>query len=253
MQPGMTAKIAAANADPLAPVGPPSLGRWRNRRAVTLILAGLLAYLAGMVALIPARMIVDENENFKVGGTIWNGEAVFASTMRAEWQFAPLTSLTHMGFAADWRLSGGGTDLAGSLIKRGAAMRFEQVSGQADAHLLSVLAPNLPINCSFVADVRIKVLQLGGGQQGGEGSVRMSPSRCSAKAIPGPVVDVPALSGTVTPSARGTSGSLMTLAAKQNLVELRLTRDGALSIWPTAMAVRMAPVLAGQRYDKQIE
>lgn len=206
-----------------------------------------------MVAFIPARVLVNENENFKVGGTIWNGEAVFASTLRAEWQFAPLTSLTQLGFAVDWRLTGGGTDLAGSMTKRGATMQFDQVSGQADAQSLSLLAPNLPISCTFVADVRIKTLRLGGRQQGGEGNLRMAPSRCSAKAIPGPVIDVPALTGTLGPGARGTTGSLTTAVAKNSLVELRLTPEGALSIWPSAMAVRMAPVLAGQRYDTVIE
>lgn len=206
-----------------------------------------------MIAFIPARLVVNEHDNLKVGGTIWNGEAVFASTMRAEWQFAPLASLTQLGFAADWRLTGGGTDLAGSIMKRGATMQFEQVSGQADAQMLRVLAPNLPINCTFVADVRIKTLRLGGRQQGGEGSLRVSPSRCSAKAIPGPVIDVPALNGKLAPSARGTSGALTTAAAKQSMVELRLTPEGALSIWPSAQAVRMAPVLAGQRYDTVVK
>lgn len=217
------------------------------------VVAGLIAYLLGLIAMIPARAIVDETDNFRVGGTIWNGEAVLASTLRFDWHFAPIDTLTRLGFSADWQLSGGGTDLAGSLTSRGDVLRFDKVSGQADGTLLSALAPKLPFTCRFAADVAIERIVLGGSAQQALGSFRTSPANCALRDIAAPPVELPAMRADVAPGARGSSGALMTAAGQLHLAEVRLAPTGALSIWPTANAVQRAPFLAGMRYDTTVE
>ncbi len=253
MQPGMTAKIAAADVDPFALQQPPVVRRSRRRRTILFSVLGIVTYLIGLIALIPARALLTEGDNLKVGGTIWNGEAVLASTERIEWTFAPLASLTRMGFSADWRMSGGGTDLAGAATQRGDVMLLENVSGQADGALLTAFAANLPLACNFVSDVKIRRLQLGGSAQEAAGTIRTSSARCSARGVAAPPIELPAMRAEFTPGANGTRGSLVTASGRVSLIELRLSQGGALSIWPTAAAIQRAPVLAGKRYDTTVQ
>ncbi len=65
--------------------------------------------------------------------------------------------------------------------------------------------------------------------------------------------DLPATRFESRPVARGSQGSLATLAGRETLVELRLSPEGNLSIWPTAGLVRIAPLLAGVRYDTRVD
>ena len=253
MQSGMTAKIAAADVDPFALQQPPVAPHRSRRRTLIFVVTGLIAYLIGLIALIPAKAVVDERDGLQVGGTIWNGQAVLGSTLRFDWQFAPVATLTRLGFGADWHLSGGGTDLAGSLTSRGAVLRFDKVSGQADGTLLSALAPRLPFTCRFIADVAMERIVLGGSAQEALGNFRTSPANCALRAIAAPPVELPAMRADVTPGARGSSGALMTAAGQLHLIELRLAPTGALSIWSTSNAVQRVPFFAGMRYDTVIE
>ncbi len=249
----MTARIAAADVDPLALGQPPVARRPLRRRTLAFVLTGVVAYLLGLIALIPARAVMAESDRVRVGGTIWRGEAVIASTVHVEWTFAPLTTLTHLAYSADWRLTGGATDLAGSATRGGGVLRLEGVSGQADGTLLAVAAPRLPIACNFLADVAIDRIVIGGAAQQALGTLRTSPVKCVASAAVGAPLDLPALRGEITPNATGSGGALATAMRGEDLIEVRLSRNGALSIWPTARATRLAPFLSGQRYDTLIK
>ncbi|MGB7409019.1 MAG: hypothetical protein WA908_10980, partial [Pontixanthobacter sp.] len=90
MPAGMTANIAAADVDPMARQDTPVQSRDISRRTVVFIVTGVVAYLIGMIALIPAAAIIDENDRLDVGGTIWDGAAVVGSTTRFDWDFSPL-------------------------------------------------------------------------------------------------------------------------------------------------------------------
>lgn len=253
MQAGMAARIAAADADPLALQQPRVVLRRLRGRALVFLLLGVAAYLIGLIALIPAKVVLTEADNLKVGGTIWNGEAVLASTVKIDWQFAPVRTLTELAFSADFHMAGGGTDLAGSVTQVGDALRLTGVSGQVDGTLLAGLAPNLPVTCRFVAQTQISRVVLGGSSQSAEAMLRVSPAACQGKAAGGAPFDLPATRFEASPDARGSRGALVTVTGRQRLLEARLSRDGNLSIWPTADLVRLAPVLGGIRYDTRIE
>lgn len=252
MRSGMTAETAAADVDPLALQQPPVARRRLPGRAVMFLAVGLIAYLLGLIAMIPARAVLRESDNLRVGGTIWNGEAVLGSAIRIEWRFSPLSSLASLGFSADWRATGGGTDLVGGATARGGAVRFDAITGQADGTLLAALAPQLRFSCRFAAQVAIDHLVLGGGGQEAVGTLKTSPASCAARGMEAVPVAVPALRAEIGPGQGGTSAALMTVR-RLHLVEARLSPAGALSIWPTANAVGLAPFLAGQRYDARID
>lgn len=254
MQPGMSARTAAADVDPVALAQSPLARSPLDRRNMAFILIGLLAYVIGLIALIPASAIVAGSDRLKVGGTMWRGEAVLGSAIHIDWTFAPLTTLTHLGYSADWHMRGGATDLAGKATRgSGGVLRLDDVSGQADGALLDALAPRLPIACTVLADVAIDTITIGGSAQRAEGRLRTSPAKCATRTGLGPALELPALSGEVTPTAIGSSGALMTALRREDLVEVRWSRNGAISVWPTPMAVRLAPVLSGMRYDAKID
>lgn len=253
MQAGLTAKIAAADVDPVAQQNPPVVAHRIERRTLVFILIGILAYFVGLIATIPAATIIDESERLQVGGTIWSGEAVFASTIRIEWAFSPLSSLSKMAFSAEWRLSGGGTDLAGSATRRGDQLQFANVVGQIDGSLFDAAFPNLPLSCRFTADVRFDHAFLSGEGQRAQGSLRTGPMACSARELAALPVELPAMTGEVGPAGNGTAGALISSADRAHILELRLSPKGMLSVWPTQMAVERVPFLAGKRYDSKIE
>lgn len=253
MQAGLAAKIAAADVDPGARQIPPVVARRIPRRTLIFVLTGTLAYFAGLLATIPAAAIVEENDRLQVGGTIWRGEAVLATTIRAQWWFSPLTSLANLAFSADWRLTGGGTDLAGSAAQQGAQLQLSAVSGQIDGSLLDAAFPELPLSCRFTGDLRIDRAYLGGQGQLVNGSMRTGPMTCSARQAAGLAAELPEMTGQVGPAGTGSGGALVSIDDAAHIIELRLTPDGMLSVWPTRMAIQRVPFLAGKRFDKKID
>lgn len=253
MQAGLTANIAAADVDPWAQQNTPVAAHKVRRRTLIFGFTAAIAYLIGMIAMIPAAAVVDETDRLSVGGTIWDGEAVLDSTIRVAWDFSLISSLTKLAYNARWHLTGSGNDLAGSATQRGEQLQLDDVSGQADGVLLDVLFPNLPLSCRFAADVRLAYLHLGGSGQGGAGSLRTGPVNCNAKDLAAFPLDLPQMQADLAPAGVGTAGALKTAENNAHLIELRLSPDGMLSVWPTQMAVEMAPMLAGKRYDTKIE
>ncbi|MGB3738437.1 MAG: hypothetical protein WA948_03700 [Pontixanthobacter sp.] len=215
----------------------------------------MVAYLIGMIAFIPAAAMVTENDRLKVGGTIWDGAAVVGSTILFDWDFAPISTIGNFAFAADWHLTsaGPGSDMTGRMVQAGEQLRFEEIAGVGDGNLLDVLFPNLPLTCRLSADVALDYVRIGGEEQGGSGSLTTGPASCNAKDLAAFPVDLPAMEGNMTPAPGTTTGALMSAQDRRHLVELRWSEEGALSIWPTQAATTLAPVLAGQRYDTQVD
>jgi hypothetical protein len=253
MQPGLAARIAAADVDPVALQQPPVAKRRVPRRTLAFVIVGVISYICALVALLPARMVLSETESLRVGGTIWNGEAVIASAIHVDWQFSLIRSLTDLAYSADFHMTGGATDLAGGITQAGDVMRFREVSGQLDETLWNALGGNLPMQCRFVADVAIEKLVLGGNAQMAEATMQVSPSTCTAAAVPGVPAQLPAARFSIVPNGSISTGALVANGSRMHLLEARLTRDGALSIWPTALASELTPVLAGIRYDTKID
>lgn len=213
---------------------------------------GILAYCAGLIAQIPASIMLPSSDVWQVGGTIWNGEAVIGGATRVEWHWSALASLGRFGFTANWHMTGGDTDLVGTASPGFGRLRLDGVSGVADGSLLSLAAPNLPVTCRFLAQVNIAQMVVGGIDQHAAGSLRTSPVHCTSKALAAAALDLPALHGTIGPVHGISSGALVTLPSRQHLVETRLYRTGAFSLWPTAALTARVPALQGSRLDTKL-
>lgn len=148
---------------------------------------GLGVYLLTLLATLPARLVVPLPG---ATGSIWHGSAPIDGGNRAEWRWAPLASLTGLGFAADVEVTGPQTALAGRALLRPGRVLIESVKGSADGGLLAAIA-----RPSFACAVRMQVdlprVALGGGKQGMEGRIRSEPGTCQP--FGGTPVAVPAL------------------------------------------------------------
>lgn len=235
--------------------------RWRSplirlrqsRRTVIFVLVGAVAYLTGLIALIPARTVISETADLRVGGTIWEGDAVYGGMLRIEWSWSPVSSLANLAYTADWRISGNGTDLTGRVIKTQEVYRFSQVRGQADGSLLDLLGRPLPVRCRIVADVALDEVVLGGEAQMARGRIRTSPASCVARGMTTGVLTLPAMRADITPGRRESRGVLATVGGREPMLVLQLPRDGPLVAWPAAHAVYLAPPLGGWRYERSFD
>ena len=216
------------------------------------ITLGVLTYCAGLIAMIPARFVVPDSDQMRVGGTAWNGEAVLGSTMRIAWHWSPMASLLRLGYTANWQMTGGDTDLSGSATPKAGRIVLRDIQGQIDGTLLDAAAPSLPLSCRFLAQVQIAQATLGGKDQLARGTVRSSPVHCTSRTAVAGALDLPALRGTLVPAAGMTTGALVTTPSRQHLIEARLTSDGALSMWATPDLAARTPLLTGARYDTVI-
>lgn len=256
-QPTMSAVETAGNAT----AGDGRFARWRSpvvrlrrsRRARILVLVGLVAYLAWLIALIPARAVIAEDDDLRVGGTIWQGEAVYASLLRIEWTWSPVSSLVNLAFTADWRVSGSGTDLTGRASKTENGYRFSQVRGQADGSLLGLLERPFPMQCRFVADVAFDEVVLGGEAQVARGQIRTSPASCVTAGNMPRVLTLPAMRADIRPQRRESRAVLATLASRDPVLVVQLPRRGPLAAWPTDHAIYLAPPLARWRYVRSFD
>ena len=248
MQRGLTAEIAAADADPSTsqdtPVAP------RRARLAWLIATGLTAYLAALVATLPARLIFARDDRWAISGTVWNGEAVLDGAYRVEWRWSPARSLASLAFAADWRMSGAGTDIAGSATHGGGRLLLEGVSGQADGALLTALTPGVPFVCDVPVTVDVPRLLIAGSASTAEGEIRSDPGDCTVAGL-AETVAVPAL---VAHAARDRSGVTTATLAPLATPRLRLLggtlAGGRLVIMPTAAGEALLPFLRNWRIDR---
>jgi hypothetical protein len=217
-----------------------------------------MAYCVGLIALVPAQVLLPKSDVWQVGGTIWNGEAVLAGTTRLDWQWSPLASLSNFTPVANWHMTGGATDLVGRASLGVGRLWLGSVNGVADETVLNLAAPDLPVACRFVAQVSLDTLVIGGSDSQASGSLRTSPVHCAVKAqgvakgMAAPAFDLPALRGNIGTAHRLSSGALVLPASRQPLVEVRLDRNGALSLWPTSALTTRVPALIGARLDTTV-
>jgi hypothetical protein len=182
-----------------------------------------------MVATLPASVVLtDRPWRSGIAGTIWNGEVGVAGGSKVEWEWAPLRSLTSLGFAVDWRATGPDTDLGGqALFRPGGAVRLDKVSGSADASLLQAVAPNLPFTCDLAMQVELPRLVAGGGDQQAQATILSDAGSCMARPA-GIASAVPAMILTAEHVGRETRIRLAPQTQRrQTLVEAVLAEDGA--------------------------
>lgn len=207
------------------------------------VVLGIAAYVVAMIATTPAG-VVFSNRPWRTGiaGTVWNGEVGIVGGTKVEWHWAPLRSLTSLGFAADWTATGPDTDLGGRGMLRFGRTVLDNVSGSAHASLLNALQPNLPFTCDLVMQTEFPRIAIGGSDQMIDGKLTTDAGTCTAKG--GAPVPVPSLR--LTAEKIGTSTRIRIAPAAQRLqtlVDATLSEDGALTLRMTPEGGRVLPFM----------
>lgn len=215
-----------------------------RRRLIRFAGFGIAAYVLALVATMPAS-VVFPNRPWRTGveGTIWHGAVGIAGGSTLAWDWAPLRSLTSLGFASDWRMTGGNTDLGGrALVKPGGRTVLDTVSGAADASLLMALQSDLPFRCEMTMQVEMPRIAIGGGARMADGVATSAPGACAATG--GVAVAVPALRLSAEHVGQVTR-ILLTPATqrRQVLVDATLAEDGALAVSLTPAGAATLPFI----------
>lgn len=200
-----------------------------RRRSIRFAALGIASFAVAIVATLPASLIAGNTDwRSGVGGTVWNGEVGIAGGSRLEWHFAPLRSLTSLGFAVDWTATGADTDLGGQALVRSGGIRLDRVSGSADASLLAALQPNLPFSCDSTWQVDLPVLSTMAGSAMADGRIAIDPGSCVTK--PGNVA-TPTPAMLITAEHIGTQTRVRLVPANQRrktLMDATINEDGTL-------------------------
>ncbi len=135
-----------------------------------------------MIATIPASAVLT-NAPWRTGiaGTIWNGEVGVAGGSKLEWDWAPLRSITSLGFAVHWRATGPNTDLGGRALLGTSSVALDTVSGSADGTLLAAIQPNLPFTCDLTMQAEFPRIRMGGSDQQVVGQLATDTGSCAPK------------------------------------------------------------------------
>jgi len=212
-----------------------------QRRLILFAGIGIAAYAAAMVATMPASVVL-KNRPWRTGvaGTIWNGEVGIAGASRLEWEWAPLRSITSLGFAADWRATGADTDLAGRALYGNDSLALDNVTGAADAALLAAIQPDLPFTCDLTMQADFPHIAVGGMDQSVTGNLVTDLGTCTPKSggaptSVGPMVLTAEKIGNVSrmrlAPATQRRRTLMTFALAENgTVDIAITPEGATAL-----------------------
>lgn len=153
-----------------------------RRRLILFVGIGIAAYVVALVATIPASAVLSNGAwRSGVAGTIWNGEVGVAGGSRLEWHWAPLRSITSLGFAVDWRATGANTDLGGRAVLGTSSVAIDSVSGSADGSLLAAIQPNLPFTCDVRMQAEFPRIRVGGSDQQVVGRLNTEAGSCAPK------------------------------------------------------------------------
>lgn len=226
-----------------------------RRRSIAFAVVGIASYALAMIATLPASVFL-KNHPWRTGiaGTIWNGEVGVSGGSKLEWDWAPLRSLTSLGFAADWKATGPDTDLGGRALARPGRVVLDTVSGSAHAALLQALQPNLPFTCDLTMQVEMDRIALGGGSMM-HGLLKTGAGTCTPKRA-GAASNVPPLLLTAEKIGSETRIRLTPEAQRRRtLVEAVLNENGALTIRMTpegATALPFVGLPAGASIQGQI-
>ena len=245
---GLSAELAAADADQAALRRPPVVTR---RRAIIFAI-GFIVYLAALVASWPARFALAASPRFAVAGTVWSGEAVLDGAYRIEWRWAPWRSLASLAYAADVRLTGSGTDIAGSATRLRGGYLFEGLSGRGDGALLTALEPSLPFTCDTTLQIDLPTLRLSGAGSAAVGEVRADGGSCAAK---GAAESTPLPPLTIAAVSEPGDTTMITAAplgqGRRHMIEGGVA-NGRLTLAPTRDGIALLPLLATMRIDSAL-
>lgn len=215
-----------------------------RRRLIRFAAFGIAAYAVALVATMPAS-VVFRNRPWRTGveGTIWHGAVGIAGGSTLRWDWAPLRSLTSLGFASDWRMTGGNTDLGGrALVKPSGRTVVDTVSGAADASLLAALQPDLPFQCELTMQVEAPRIAVGAGARMADAVATSAPGACAPTG--GAPVPVPALRLSAEHVGQVTRIRLTPATQRrQLLLDSTLAEDGTLAVELTPAGAATLPFI----------
>ncbi|MBB5699923.1 type II secretion system protein N [Sphingomonas yantingensis] len=237
---GTIAETLARPADPAALL--PKADGAARRRLILFGSIGIAAYAIAMLATMPASVFI-KNRPWRTGvaGTVWSGEVGVAGGSIVRWTFAPLRSLTSLGFAVDWRASGENTDLGGQALLRPGGVRLDNVSGTANGTLLSALLPDVGFTCDLTMQAEFPHLSFGPGHGLIEGQATIDPGACR-KTPDGARVPTPAM--ILTAEHLGTDSRIRLAPIGQRrrtLIDSTVSEDGGYKVMLTPDGAAMLP------------
>lgn len=237
---GTIAETLARPADPAALL--PNADGAARRRLILFGSIGIVAYAIAMLATMPASVFL-KNRPWRTGvaGTVWAGEVGVAGGSVVRWRFAPLRSLTSLGFAVDWTATGEDTDLGGQALLRPGGVRLDAVSGSADGTLLAALLPGLGFDCDLTMQVELPRLSIGPGHGIVEGQATTDPGACR-KMPDGAPVPTPAM--LMTAEHVGTESRIRIVPAGQRrrtLIDAAVGEDGSYRVTLTPDGAALLP------------
>ena len=216
-----------------------------SRRTIVIVALGLVAYLLALLRGLPAAVALPASPAvIDTSGTLWDGSAMLADGSKLEWHWAPLRSLIDLGFAADWTVSGSGSDLSGRAVLLHHATLLDETSGRASASLLALVAPNLPFVCDMSMLVTLNHAAIGGGERSLNGEVLTGAGNCARK-TGGEVTSIPPLAARFAPLGHDSSIGLAPAAAlRELLIDGLLGREGHLILRVTKPGAHILPFAA---------
>lgn len=239
MRQRLAAGTEAAGADPAARQRAPlarRIGPW--------LAIGIAAYVVTLIVTLPARFLVSGDPHWAVAGTLWNGEAVVDGAYRLQWRWAPWRSLASLAFAADVRMTGNNTDLAGAATLSPNTTLLEGFSGTGDGGLLAAFGPTLPFACDATLRIDLKRLKIAGSRSEASGEIASEAGACTAIAGGRPNT-LPALVTRLQPRADGTTSIVTTPAGQRVPLFEGAIAAGRLHLAPTRAGTNTLPFVQG--------
>lgn len=129
----------------------------------------------------------------RLSGTVWQGRMQIDGGHEVTWTLRPADSIWAFGLAADWRVSGPGTDLGGNVVLRRGGIEVGPISGLASWPLVSAAMPGLPIGCTGQVRLAAVELRVDGVLRTGSGTATTLAGECSRLDGSSEVVATPAL------------------------------------------------------------
>lgn len=196
--------------------------------------------------------MLDWGPRWQMAGTLWSGEAVLDGAYRLSWRWAPLRSLAALAFAADVRLDGSGTDIAGSVMARGRRLRFDGLSGRSDGALLAALDPALAFRCEVGLEIDLPRLIIDGPYSSAAGEVRAGSGRCAAPGAATSALVPPLVAAIRTGPDDMTFGQLAPVGqGRLHLAEGSIA-DGRLTVSLTPAGRAALPFMGDFRIDQPL-
>ena len=178
----------------------------------------------------------------RLSGTIWQGRMLVDGGHEATWTLRAADSLWALGLAADWRVAGPGTDLAGSVVLRRDGIDLGPLSGVAAWPLVAAAMPGLPISCTGQARFAAVNLQVDKDLRLGSGTVTTDAGDCTRRDGASDLVPTPALHAQISTL----DGAIEVLITPQDgprvaLVTARLTAEDRVVVTIHSAGAELVP------------